>query len=140
MGLDSLVSLAAQEGVTDEVIFLGRREQLELLYNGASLFVFPSIYEGFGLPPLEAMACGVPVVASNLTSIPEVVGDAGMLVDPLDAHALCDAMCLVLEDQNLSERLRQAGLERAGQFSWKKTAELFLRGLDQAVESAAVQA
>src|SRR5204862_7444540 len=74
-GLEILYQIAADEGVADEVVFLGYREHLELLYNGAAMFVFPSIYEGFGLPPLEAMACGTPVIASNVTSIPEVVGD-----------------------------------------------------------------
>jgi glycosyltransferase involved in cell wall biosynthesis len=95
---------------------------LPALYSGADLFVFPSLYEGFGLPPLEAMACGTPVVCSNTASLPEVVGDAAVTVDPCDVEALAEAMYCVLTDVALSAELRAKGLERAEQFTWERTA------------------
>ena len=98
-------------------------EDLPALYNGADLFVFPSLYEGFGLPPLEAMACGTPVVTSNSSSLPEVVGDAAIMVDPYDVDAIADAMARVLDDPALADDLRQRGLARAGQFSWERMAQ-----------------
>jgi glycosyltransferase involved in cell wall biosynthesis len=91
-------------------------EDLPALYNGADLFAFPSLYEGFGLPPLEAMACGTPVVTSNSSSLPEVVGDAAIMVDPYDVDAIAGAMARVLNDPALAADLRQRGLARAGQF------------------------
>ncbi len=97
--------------------------QLVLYYNAARLLVFPSLYEGFGLPPLEAMACGTPVVASNLSSIPEVVGGAAILIDPAEVEAIVVGIERGLSDSLLRERLRQAGLERAKKFSWQKTAQ-----------------
>ncbi|MFX0197455.1 MAG: glycosyltransferase family 4 protein [Candidatus Hodarchaeota archaeon] len=97
--------------------------QLPELYRGASLFVYPSLYEGFGLPVLEAMACGVPVVASNRTSIPEVVGDAGVLIDPHDTSELRDAMLQLLDDEKLRGEMSEKGLERAKLFSWDKCAQ-----------------
>jgi len=95
---------------------------LPALYGGADLFVFPSLYEGFGLPPLEAMACGTPVVCSNTSSLPEVVGDAAITVDPYDVEALAEAMRRVLSDADLADDLRQRGLERAAGFTWEQTA------------------
>jgi glycosyltransferase involved in cell wall biosynthesis len=92
------------------------------LYQGAQLFVFPSLYEGFGLPPLEAMACGVPVITSNAASLPEVVGDAALQVPPTDVTALADAMRRVLSDHTLWMTLKQKGLKRAQQFSWETAA------------------
>ena len=97
-------------------------EDLPAIYSGAALFVFPSLYEGFGLPPLEAMACGVPVVASNVSAMPEVAGDAAMLVDPRDVDGLASAIAQVLRDGALRARLRVAGIARARQFSWETTA------------------
>ena len=107
-----------------EVIFTGYvpEEDLPKLYNAADLFVYPSLYEGFGLPILEAMACGTPVVASNVSSLPEVAGDAGLLVNPQDVDALTNAMYKVLTDDKLKESLIDKGLERAKFFSWEKTA------------------
>jgi glycosyltransferase involved in cell wall biosynthesis len=106
------------------VIFTGYMPDADLpaLYSGADLFVFPSLYEGFGLPPLEAMACGTPVVCSNAASLPEVVGNAAITVDPHDAEGLAEAMHLVLTDVDLHEELREKGLERARQFTWERTA------------------
>jgi glycosyltransferase involved in cell wall biosynthesis len=92
------------------------------LYSLADLFVFPSFYEGFGIPPLEAMACGTPVISSNVASLPEVVGDAACLVDPHDIPALANSMLRVLKDADLRSALVQRGLNRANQFSWEKTA------------------
>jgi len=95
---------------------------LPALYNGADLFVFPSLYEGFGLPVLEAMACGTPVITSNTSSLPEVAGDAALLVDPYDVDAIAEAMRRVLTDLNLAGELRVKGLARASEFSWERTA------------------
>lgn len=108
------------------LIFTGyvAEEDLPALYSGAVAFVFPSLYEGFGLPALEAMACGTPVITSNTTSLPEVVGDASLSIDPTDSDKLCDAILTILSDHSLREELRQKGLMRAAQFSWKKCAEM----------------
>jgi glycosyltransferase involved in cell wall biosynthesis len=99
------------------------------LYRGAALFVFPSLYEGFGLPILEAMGCGVPVIASNTSAMPEVAGDAALLVDPHDAEALATAMAALLHDTTLRERQRARGLQRVRSFTWdlaaRKTFEVY---------------
>jgi glycosyltransferase involved in cell wall biosynthesis len=97
-------------------------EDLPALYNGADLFAFPSLYEGFGLPVMEAMACGTPVVTANTSSLPEVAGNAALLVDPYDVRAIAGAMRRVLEDGDLAQELRERGLARAAQFSWERTA------------------
>ena len=97
-------------------------DDLPAVYSGAALFVFPSLYEGFGLPPLEAMACGVPVVTSNVSAMPEVAGDAAVLVDPRDVDGLASAIARVLRDEALRARLRAAGIARAREFSWQTTA------------------
>jgi glycosyltransferase involved in cell wall biosynthesis len=103
------------------VRFLGYlpEETLAVLYRLAGVFVFPSLYEGFGLPPLEAMASGTPVVTSNVSSLPEVAGDAAVLVDPLDPSAIADGIYRVLTDEHLRHDLRRKGLVRAAQFSWE---------------------
>ncbi|MGC9396610.1 MAG: glycosyltransferase family 4 protein [Anaerolineae bacterium] len=92
------------------------------LYRGARAFVFPSIYEGFGLPPLEALACGTPVVGSNTSSLPEVVGDAGVLVDPADVDEMADALIHLLTDDAFHAELQQRALHQAASFSWETTA------------------
>lgn len=97
-------------------------DDLPALYAGADLFAFPSLYEGFGLPVLEAMACGTPVVTSNTSSLPDVAGDAAILVDPYDVDAIADAMRRVLSDPALAQDLRERGLVRSAQFSWERTA------------------
>jgi glycosyltransferase involved in cell wall biosynthesis len=97
-------------------------DDLVALYNLADLFVFPSLYEGFGLPPLEAMACGLPVVASTAPALREVLDGAALLVHPLDVTALADAIGVALADEPLRSRLREAGLARATLFSWERTA------------------
>jgi glycosyltransferase involved in cell wall biosynthesis len=106
-----------------------------LWYNAAAVFAYPSLYEGFGLPPLEAMACGTPVVVSDCTSLPEVVGPAGLLVPPADERSLASSLKRVLEDDALARTMRQAGLERAAQFSWRRMAVETLRCYDE-VESS----
>lgn len=114
-----------------ERLGLGRRvrffdqvsaEDLPRFYGAARVFAFPTLYEGFGLPALEAMACGTPVVCSGTTSLPEVVGDAAITVDPLDAGTLADALRRVLEDDALGASLRNRGLTRAAGFTWERTA------------------
>ncbi len=115
--------VAAELGISERVIYrFVEDEDKPAMYSGASLFVFPSLYEGFGLPPLEAMSCGAPVVCSNRTSLPEVVGDAAITVDPDDTQALVEAVRSVLNDDTLRDNLRARSLQRAAQFSWRKTA------------------
>ena len=100
--------------------------ELPLLYNLATLFVFPSRYEGFGLPPLEAMACGLPVICSNAASLPEVVGDASVLIQPDDPEMLAQTIMTLLEDKTLQNSLRSKGFRRASQFTWVKSARQIL--------------
>jgi glycosyltransferase involved in cell wall biosynthesis len=95
-------------------------EELAPLYSGATAFVYPSLYEGFGLTPLEAMQCGTPVITSNTSSFPEVVGDAGILLDPADGDALCQALLDVHRDAALRERMREKSLAQAARFSWER--------------------
>jgi glycosyltransferase involved in cell wall biosynthesis len=96
---------------------------LAVLYRLASVFVFPSLYEGFGLPPLEAMASGTPVVTSNVSSLPEVVGDAAVLVDPYSVEAIADGIMSVLRSTHLREELRARGLERVKTYSWARSVK-----------------
>ncbi len=98
------------------------QEELALWYNGAKVFIFPSLYEGFGIPPLEAMACGVPVITSNTSALPEVVEDAGMMVDAHSPDELAVALDHVLRDPQLHRSMAQRGLERAAHFSWEQSA------------------
>jgi glycosyltransferase involved in cell wall biosynthesis len=111
-------------GLGDRVIFTGYvpDEDLPAIYSAADLFVFPSLYEGFGLPVLEAMACGTPVICSNTSSLPEVAGDAAFLVDPTDVCSLAGAMEQALTDEHLRSELMAKGLERARWFTWEKAA------------------
>jgi len=110
------------------VRFLGYlpEETLAVMYRLAGVFVFPSLYEGFGLPPLEAMASGTPVVTSNVSSLPEVAGDAAVLVDPYLPQAIADGIHTVLTDETLRRSLRQKGLARAAQFSWEQSVRRVL--------------
>jgi glycosyltransferase involved in cell wall biosynthesis len=96
-------------------------DTLAVLYRLAQVFVFPSLYEGFGLPPLEAMACGTPVVTSNVSSLPEVTGDAAVLVDPYEVESIADGMERVLTNPELCAELRQKGIARAREFSWEQS-------------------
>lgn len=110
--------------LNQDVIFIGYipESELPLIYNAADLFVYPSLYEGFGLPPLEAMACGVPVVTSNVSSLPEVVGDAAILIDPYDIQAIAEAIEQILQDYNLREKMIEKGFNQAKKFSWEKAS------------------
>ncbi len=97
-------------------------EQLPILYNMALAFVYPSLYEGFGIPPLEAMACGVPVIGSNVSSLPEIIGEAGILIDPNEVNDLSDAIFRVVTSVELRQSMSQRGLVQAGKFSWDDCA------------------
>lgn len=121
---DEVFALITARNLTQEVHFMGYvpAEDLPWWYNAAEAFVYPSLYEGFGLPPLEAMACGTPVITANASSLPEVVGQAALLVDPNDAQMLAQAMEQVLTDRELQDHLRAAGLTQARTFSWAQTA------------------
>ncbi|MGH2880974.1 MAG: glycosyltransferase family 4 protein [Solirubrobacteraceae bacterium] len=129
---------AVAAGVADDVRFLGweQSELIEGLWSIAEVFVYPSLYEGFGLPVLEAMARGVPVACSNASSLPEVAGDAALLFEPQDVSAIAQAIQLVLSDPVQAQRLRAAGLARARLFSWERTAQatldVYRRALDRA--------
>ena len=121
----------------EEVIFPGfvSNDTLPVLYAAADALVFPSLFEGFGIPILEAMACGTPVCASNVSSIPEVVGDAGILFDPLDPEAIADALGRILTDQPLRDRLIKAGLAQASRFTWDDGAAAVLQELERVAKT-----
>lgn len=112
-------------GLENRIKFLGYvdEKELPLYYNAAACFVFPSLYEGFGIPPLEAMQCGCPVVCSNTSSLPEVVGESALLVNPLSSHDMSKAIHSILSDVKLATNLREKGLMQAKKFSWEKSAE-----------------
>jgi len=124
------------------VRFLGYlpEETLAVMYRLAGVFVFPSLYEGFGLPPLEAMASGTPVVTSNVSSLPEVAGDAAVLVNPYDPAAIAEGIYQVLTDEQLRRGLRQRGLARARQFSWEDSARRVREVYQQVGEEPAAAA
>jgi glycosyltransferase involved in cell wall biosynthesis len=126
-------------GVQNDVRFLGfvPIEVLRIFYDIAKVFVFPSLYEGFGLPPLEAMAHGTPVLTSNTSSIPEVVGNAAVLVNPENLFEMMRALQRVLLDANLRERLRQAGYEQVKKFSWDRSVAEVLGGYQEVIQSGA---
>lgn len=117
--------LLSSLAIKESVIFTGYIDSADIsaVYSGASLFVYPSLYEGFGLPILEAMSCGVPVVTSNTSSMPEVAGDAALLVDPLNAEELAFGIETVLGKESLRAEMRKKGLVRASSFSWERCAK-----------------
>ncbi len=119
--LDKLLNPLVGRGEVKVLGFVPEQD-LPALYVGATAFVYPSLYEGFGLPPLEAMACGTPVITSNRASLPEVVGDAGIQVEAMDVTGLRDAMLHLIEDPQERSRRSAMGLARSAQFSWAKTA------------------
>ncbi|QQS46916.1 MAG: glycosyltransferase family 4 protein [Acidobacteriota bacterium] len=121
---DEVFKLVEELKLQDEVRFTGYVDDADLpaLYSGAEAFIYPSVYEGFGLPPLEAMACGTPVITSNVSSLPEVVGGAGLLHDPQDHRALTRHIATLLGDRSASEKLERAGIEQASRFSWERAA------------------
>jgi len=124
--------------LAEKVVFVeaSTNEELACIYRGALALVFPSLYEGFGLPPLEAMACGTPVITSNVCSLPEVVGDVGILVNPLDLEALADALRQVVEESSLRAELQRKGLLRAKEFTWEQTAKKTERVIQMALKGA----
>ena len=109
----------------DRVLFPGyvQAEELPHWYNAATVFAYPSLYEGFGLPVLEALACGTPVLTSDRSALPEAAGDGGLLVDPCDVEAIAGGLHRLLTESTLREELRQRGLAHAGRFTWRRTAE-----------------
>jgi len=117
------------------IIFTGYVDEHDLsaLYSGAIAFTFPSLFEGFGLPVLEAMKCGTPVIASNTTSIPEVVGNAGILIDPMDKDSLCQAILKVVHDSELQKRMSLQSIQQASIFSWQRTADETIKVYQMAV-------
>jgi len=121
---DTLFARIRELGLDDEILFTGfvPDEELPSIYSRAAVFAYLSLFEGFGLPPLEAMACGVPVITSDTTSLPEVVGDAGIALPPTDVPRVRDALGTVLGDSNLRATMRQKGVERSRRFSWEAAA------------------
>lgn len=128
--LEEIRALAISDSI--QLIGFAEHEDVPALYSLATLFVYPSLYEGFGYPPLEAMSCGVPVITSNTSSLPEVVGEAGIMVDPRDDAALARGIQRVLEDADLQLSLSRKGIERAKQFRWESTAARTLAVLESA--------
>jgi glycosyltransferase involved in cell wall biosynthesis len=123
--IDDFFAALARSDVREDVILPGYIADADLpaVYGGATAFVFPSLYEGFGLPPLEAMACGTPVACSNTSSMPEVVGDAAVIFDPRDEGAMTEALRQLAADADLRAELRARGLRRAAEFSWARAAQ-----------------
>ena len=116
--------MARRLKIEDRVVYIESAQQSDMpcIYNMADLFVYPSLYEGFGYPPLEAMGCDIPVVASGTSSIPEVVGEAAVLIDPEDVSDITGAMAEVLENGELRRRLIEKGHERVKHYSWTRSA------------------
>src|SRR6185369_1863063 len=123
-----LCAMAAEAGMPEAVVALGpvEEERMHALYRGALALVYPSLYEGFGLPLVEAMASGTPVLASHAASMPEVLGGAGLLLDPRDVSAWREAIIRLVNDETLRNDLRARGLARSATFTWQRTARLTL--------------
>jgi glycosyltransferase involved in cell wall biosynthesis len=132
-GYTEIYSIVERLGLRDQVIFTGYvpDKSLPIIYNGADVFVYPSLYEGFGIPVLEAMACGVPAITSNLSSLPEVVGNAGVLVDPYSTDAIGEALIDLLRHDDRRSELSELGLYRAKEFTWERMARETLRVYQQ---------
>ncbi len=126
---DEIFAEVRRQRWAEDVILTGyvTDEDLPKLYRVATAFVYPSLFEGFGLPPVEAMACGTPVVTSNTSSPPEVVGEAALLIDPCDVQALTSAISQIVGDQPLRAKLRAQGIEQARKFTWRAAAEKTLQ-------------
>ena len=123
---ESIFERVKELGLEKDVIFAGyvSNEDTPPLMAGAKAFVFPSLYEGFGMPPLEAMACGTPVIVANTASLPEVVGDSGLYVDPFDIESMVEAMERIVLDAELCKRLSLSGIEHASQFTWDNSGKI----------------
>lgn len=137
---DETLREIAKSGVGNQILLTGYVSETDLptLYSGAICFVYPSYFEGFGLPPLEAMKCGTPVIVGNQTSLPEVVGDAGLMVNPFDEVEIASALLRLIDNPRLREELRVKGLKRAGSFSWHETARRTLEVYHQVALEPAV--
>lgn len=133
---ESIFQLVLQLQLQNDVIFTGYVEDKEapILLSDAVAFIFPSLYEGFGMPPLEAMACGTPVLTSNSSSLPEVVGDAAILVDPYSVDQIAAGMERLATDSDLRKELSKKGLERAKQFTWERSATMLMAIYQSLVE------
>jgi len=136
--LETILQNLQMRNQDSKITFAGYLPDADILalYEQADVFVYPSLYEGFGLPVLEAMACGCPVIASNVSSLPEVVGDAALLVDPYDVGALAYAMLTVLEDDDLKREMSRKGVAQARKFSWEKAGEELLAVCREVAEKA----
>jgi glycosyltransferase involved in cell wall biosynthesis len=132
---DETLRALDETGVKEAVVLTGYVPDADLpaLYSGALCFVYPSYFEGFGLPPLEAMKCGAPVIVGNRTSLPEVVGDAALTVDPYDVEAIANAIKQVMDDPSLRQELSSKGQKRAGEFDWRETARRTLAVYEEVV-------
>ncbi len=130
---EKFLALIKSLGLERNVIFIDyvEEEHLPAIYNAASLLVYPVLEAGFGLPPLEAMACGTPVITSNTASLPEVVGDAGIMVNPYDTDKLSEMILKVLTDNSLQKKLSEKGLNRARQFTWENTAKTIFKTFEK---------
>jgi len=133
---DPIFQTISQLGLEDKVLFTGHinDNDLSLLYSAAEVFVYPCLYAGFGLPPLEAMACGTPVISSNNSSIPEVVGDAGILIDPYQVYDISNALVHVLDDKSMQKKMIKKGKKQAELFSWENAARETLNIYQEAYE------
>lgn len=136
-----ILRAAAESEASRNILFTGYVPEIDLpaLYSGALAFVYPSFYEGFGLPPLEAMQCGAPVVVGNRTSLPEVVGDAGLCVDPFSEREIAEAVARVIDDPHLRAAMSAHGVERARRFTWRATALATLQIYEEVRQSAAAR-
>jgi glycosyltransferase involved in cell wall biosynthesis len=132
---NAIFEIVNKENLKDDVVFIGYVSDGDIvpLLNGAALFLFPSLYEGFGLPPLEAMACGVPVVTSQAASLPEVVGDAALIADPFSIEDIAEKIDAVYSSAEVKNRLIQKGLERAKLFTWEKAADKLMKVYEEVV-------
>lgn len=133
---DGIFAEVRKQTWAHDVILTGYASDQDLpkLYRQATAFVYPSLFEGFGLPPVEAMACGTPVVTSNVSSLPEVTGEAALLIDPLDQSAIESALLEIMNDQSLRAQLREQGIEQAKKFTWRATAEKTLQLYQESYE------
>jgi len=134
----NLLERIAELKLSEHVILTGYapQEDLPVFYNAADVFIYPSVYEGFGLPPLEAMACGTPVITGNQTSLPEVIGEAGIMVGPYDPAAFTKALVNVLSNETLRAEMSSKGLKQASKFTWDKTATQVLEIYRRELRSA----
>ena len=134
---DETLRALDETGLREAVVLTGYVPQADLpaLYSGALCFVYPSYFEGFGLPPLEAMKCGTPAIVGNRTSLPEVVGDAALTVDPFDVEAIAAAIRRLMSDSQLRQELRSKGQQRAGMFDWRETARKTLQVYKEVAQS-----